>query len=395
VFAAFVVLTGPSVVSVSAQEGFVSLFNGKDLTGWVPMGTPDAFTVKEEAIYTTGAGPYPSWLRSAKPYENFVLRFEYRTEGWYEGGVLIHAPVDGPGSGSPTHSSALGVPSALGLKIHLRHDRHEYGARSPGAMYDVAAPRRLVNLPSGQWNQCEVECNWPLLCVTLNGTLIHDINMDANDVLRYRLRRGFLGVQNIGCRAYFRNIQIRTLPDQERWTNLLESGIDGFRATGKADWHIQDDTLTGKGPDGQATTKQQFEGPFELQVWVKTIVNGNGGVLFNCGGQGGDPKRDTSRLGTPVEVQCFNAPDSTNPTGSLYGIAPARRVVSRDEEWFLLQIFSEGSKAMVLVNGEKVCATNGLKPPYRGGIGFQQHTPGATIQYRGARLKPWPQGFLK
>ncbi len=369
VFAAWVVLCVLPAMGLSAPEGFASLFNGKDLTGWVPVGTPDAFIVKEQAIYTTGAGPYPSWLRSEKQYENFVLRFEYRTEGWYEGGVLIHAPLDGPGS-------------RLGFKIHLRHDRHEYGARSPGALYDVAAPRRLVNLPSGQWNRCEVECNWPLLRVTLNGTLIHDINMDANDVLKYRLRRGFLGLQNIGCRACFRNIQIHPLPDQEHWTSLLEPGVEGFRRSGKADWQIQDDTLTGKGPDGQATTKQQFEGPFELQVWVKTIVDGNGGVLFHCGEQG-------------VEVQCFNAPDSTNPTGSLYGIAPAQRVVSKDEDWYLLQIFGDGPKAMVLVNGEKVCTTNQLKPPYQGGIGFQQHTPGATIHYRGARLKPWPQGFLK
>jgi hypothetical protein len=382
VLAALVVLGSLPIGSVSAQEGFTSLFNGKDLTGWVPVGTPEAFTVKNEAIYTTGAGPYPSWLRSEKQYENFVLRFEYQTQGWYEGGVLIHAPLDGPGS-------------QLGFKIHLRHDRHEYGARSPGAIYDVATARTLVNLPSGQWNRCEIECNWPRLRVTLNGTLIHDIGMDANDVLKYQLRRGFLGIQNIGCQAYFRNIQIRPLPDQERWTSLLESGMNGFRVRGEADWQIQNDTLIGKGPDGQATTKQQFESPFELQVWVKTIVNGNGGVLFHCGTQGGDPKRDTSRLGTPVEVQCFNAPDSTNPTGSLYEIAPAQRVVSKDEEWFLLQIFGDGPKAMVLVNGEKVCATNKLKPPYRGGIGFQQHTPGAVIQYRGARIKAWPGGFLK
>ncbi len=368
-FAALVVLCVLPAVGGSAPEGFASLFNGKDLTGWVPVGTPEAFTVKEQTLYTTGAGPYPSWLRSEKPYENFVLRFEYRTEGWYEGGVLIHAPLDGPGS-------------RLGFKIHLRHDQHEYGTRSPGALYDVAAPRRLVNLPSGQWNRCEVECNWPLLRVTLNDTLIHDINMDANDVLKYRLREGFLGLQNIGCRAYFRNIQIRPLPDQEHWTGLLEPGMEGFRLIGKTDWQIQDDTLTGKGPDGQAITKREFEGPFELQVWVKTIVDGNGGVLFYCGTPG-------------VEVQCFSVPDSTNPTGSLYGIAPAQRVVSKDEEWYLLQIFGEGPKALVLVNGEKVCATNKLQPPYQGGIGFQQHTPGAIIHYRGARIKARPAGFLK
>jgi hypothetical protein len=264
VFTILVVLCSLPALSVLAQEGFTSLFNGKDLTGWVPVGTPEAFTVKEQAIYTTGAGPYPSWLRSEKPYENFVLRFEYQTQGWYEGGVLLHAPLEGPGSGSPTHNSALGVPSKLGFKIHLRHDRDDYGARSPGAIYDVAAPRRLINFPSGQWNRCEVECNWPLLRITLNETLLHDINMDANDVLKYRLRRGFLGIQNIGCRAYFRNIQIRPLPDQEHWTRLLESGMEGFRLGGKADWQIRDDTLTGTGPDGQATTKQQFEGPFEL-----------------------------------------------------------------------------------------------------------------------------------
>jgi hypothetical protein len=369
VFMALVVLGSLAAGSVSAQEGFTSLFNGKDLTGWVPVGTPEAFIVKDGAIYTTGAGPYPSWLRSEKQYENFILRFEYQTQGWYEGGVLFHAPPDGPGS-------------RIGFKIHLRHDRDDYGTRSPGAIYDVAAPRSLVNLPSGQWNRYEVECDWPRLRVTLNGTLIHDINMDANDVLRYRLRKGFLGIQNIGCRAYFRNIQIRPLPDREHWTSLLQSGMEGFRLTGKADWQIQDDTLTGKGPDGQATTKQQFEGPFELQVWVKTIVDGNGGVLFHCGRSG-------------VEVQCFSVPDSTNPTGSLYNVAPARRVVSRDEEWYLLQIFGDGPKAMVLVNGEKLCATDKLKPPYGGGIGFQQHTPGAIIHYRGARIKAWPGGFLK
>ena len=107
---------------------------------------------------------------------------------------------------------------------------------------------------------------------------------------------------------------------------------------------------------------------------MKSILNGNGGVLFN-----GGPGR--------VEVQCFNAPDSTNPTGSFYGIAPAERVLSRDQEWFLLQIFNRGSTAEVLVNGEVVSHARDLKPPYRGSIGFQHHTPGGSIQYRAARLR--------
>ena len=89
-----VVFSGVQSISTAADEGFISLFNGWDLAGWTPMGQPEAFTVKDSAIYTTGAGPYPSGLRSEKAYENFVLRFEYKTEGWYEGGVLLHAPMD-------------------------------------------------------------------------------------------------------------------------------------------------------------------------------------------------------------------------------------------------------------------------------------------------------------
>src|ERR1035438_10554512 len=87
----------------------------KDLGGWVPVGTPDAFKVEKGAILSTGASPYPSWLRTEMPYENFILRLEYQTLGWYEGGILIHAPVDGPAS-------------KLGLQGHLRHDRLDYQA---------------------------------------------------------------------------------------------------------------------------------------------------------------------------------------------------------------------------------------------------------------------------
>jgi hypothetical protein len=357
----WVAFAGVPCLNAAPEAGYTSLFNGRDLTGWTPMGPPEAFTVQDNAIYTTGARPYPSWLRSTTAYENFVLRFEYQTEGWYEGGVLWHAPPEGPGS-------------KLGFKIHLRHDRKAYGMRSPGAIYDAAAPMSIANLPSGQWNQCEIECLWPRLRVTLNGERIHDIAMDREEAFKNKLRRGFVGIQNLGCRASFRNIRIRVLPDQEQWTSLFAGGMEGLVTQGHSQWRIQDDVLTGQGDDGAAFTREAFADPFELQVWVKTAVNGNGGVLFHAG-----PGR--------VEVQCFNAPDSTNPTGSLYGIVPAGRVLSRDQEWFLLQIFSHGPQARVRVNGEEVSATDALKPPYRGPIGFQQHTPGGTIHYRGARIK--------
>ena len=88
----WIALQATCYLSAVADEDFTPLFNGKDLQGWVAVGPTDAFVVRDSAIFSTGAGPYPSWLRTEQAYENFVLRFEYQTEGWYEGGFLLHAP---------------------------------------------------------------------------------------------------------------------------------------------------------------------------------------------------------------------------------------------------------------------------------------------------------------
>ena len=87
-----------------------------------------------------------------------------------------------------------------------------------------------------------------------------------------------------------------------------------------------------------------------------------------------------------VEVQCFNAPDSTNPTGSFYGIAPAERVLSRDQEWFLLQIFNRGSTAEVLVNGEAVSHARDLNLRIGAALVFNIIRQGAAYSIDWSRL---------
>jgi len=67
VLAVFVILCGSVGGSASAEDNYITLFNGKDLSGWVPVGTPHAFTVKENSIYSTGAGPYPSLAGGTGP----------------------------------------------------------------------------------------------------------------------------------------------------------------------------------------------------------------------------------------------------------------------------------------------------------------------------------------
>src|ERR1035437_4458677 len=83
-FLSFLLLCALAVRPASAQDGFTPLLTGRVLDGWVPFGRPAAFKVEKGAILSTGASPYPSWLRTEMPYENFILRIEYQTLGWYE-----------------------------------------------------------------------------------------------------------------------------------------------------------------------------------------------------------------------------------------------------------------------------------------------------------------------
>src|ERR1700722_13924847 len=58
------------------DDGFVPMFNGKDLTGWVNVNcAPGTFYVKDGEIITTGKPT--GYLRTDKQYENFIAEFDW------------------------------------------------------------------------------------------------------------------------------------------------------------------------------------------------------------------------------------------------------------------------------------------------------------------------------
>src|SRR5207237_10714464 len=58
------------------QDGFVPMFNGKDLSGWQYVNTPtETFFVRDDMIVTTGKPT--GYLRTARKYENFIAEFDW------------------------------------------------------------------------------------------------------------------------------------------------------------------------------------------------------------------------------------------------------------------------------------------------------------------------------
>ena len=76
-FGLAIVLSSAGPRPLRADDDFRPLFNGKDLTGWVPVNVvPETFTARDGLIVSTGKPT--GVLRTDRPYENFVLELEWR-----------------------------------------------------------------------------------------------------------------------------------------------------------------------------------------------------------------------------------------------------------------------------------------------------------------------------
>lgn len=86
----------PLFLQAQAEDGFSSLFDGKSLKGWtIQEGPETAFYVDDGAIVVHESCGFPTWLRSAKQYENFDFRGEFYIKGWMDSGIYLHAPEHG------------------------------------------------------------------------------------------------------------------------------------------------------------------------------------------------------------------------------------------------------------------------------------------------------------
>jgi hypothetical protein len=185
-------------------EGWISLFDGRSLDGWTTLRSDWASWAVEDGAITCRGSRLGAWLRTRRRFSSFVLRLEYRISERGNSGVFVRAPLDGRAS-------------RFGLEIQImgRHVEPLDDQMTTGAIYASLAPREDASRPPGQWNDLEVICRGPALIVRVNGHVVQDVDLDADDVLRDRLREGVIGLQDHGDRVWFRNIRIRELKPTE------------------------------------------------------------------------------------------------------------------------------------------------------------------------------------
>jgi hypothetical protein len=346
------------------ESGFTALFDGKSLDGWSVRDGPEAaFYVNDGAIVVHESAGYPTWLRSARQYENLDFRGEFFVKGWCNSGIYLHAPEHGRNMW-------------CGAKINIFHEVDAKPApESMGSIFPLVPPLKVNVKTQGEWNTFRIVMDWPRLRVWTNGEPIQDLDMETVPELRHRLRSGYLGLESLSYPIRFRKLRVRELPSTVTWTPLYEGPSDF------AKWHVSEgkpvfEALGGvlhSDGVGHFATLDKFR-DFELQMYVRHAWHHNGGVLFRTAGQG-------SR-GRHYEIQLHDVEGAHYPTGSLYSIHRGLYPRIEPGQWWLLQLRVKDAGCLVRINGETVTQYDRLDNLDEGPIELQAHDAGRWTEYK-------------
>lgn len=193
------------------EEGFLNLFDGKSLKGWV--GNTNSYLVNDGMIVIEPKGGGGGNLYTEKEYGNFILRFEFQLTPGANNGLGIHAPLDGDAAyvGKEFQILDNDAEKYAGLRDYQYH----------GSLYGVMPAKRGFLRPIGEWNRQEVRVQHPYVTVILNGKVILEGNyleasqsgtLDKKEHPGLQRSRGHIGFLGHGDVVRFRNILIKELP---------------------------------------------------------------------------------------------------------------------------------------------------------------------------------------
>jgi hypothetical protein len=175
-------------------EGFVSLFNGKDLTGWkVPAGDNGHWKVVDGVIDydAQSEAQGDKSLPSEREFGDYVLRLEWRIKEtpYVNNQVRIIMPDGSHKKGPDGQDVRISVPDS-DSGVYMRGfgkaqvniwcwpvgSGEVYGYRMdqkmPAAVRAGVTPRVLADKNVGEWNAFEITMRGDRLTVVLNGTTV-------------------------------------------------------------------------------------------------------------------------------------------------------------------------------------------------------------------------------
>ena len=147
----------------SPDEGFVPLFNGKDLDGWVVMGKESGWRAKDGVIRSEGATD-GGWLRTRKKYSDFIFKVDWKVSEGGNAGVYIKAAQEGK-------------PWLTGYEIQISNAPRN-NLHCTGALYEYVAVNPRPDESPDIWHTFEIHCVGTRIKIIADGVNIVDVDED-------------------------------------------------------------------------------------------------------------------------------------------------------------------------------------------------------------------------
>lgn len=231
--------------TVSAEEQFVELFNGKDLSGWVQHGGKAEYTIEGDTIVGTSVPDTPnSFLCTERLYSNFVLEIDFKVDTPLNSGVQIRSNVyDEPrevvtkASNGEVRKRKVAAGRVHGYQVEIDPSDRAWS----GGIYDEGRRGWLNNLEGEKnrpareafkkddWNHFRVEAVGDSIKTWINGVPAADLKDDMTPT-------GFIALQvhgvgkdqsKVGKQIRWKNIRVKEVKQTQEKPYVEYKGGEG------------------------------------------------------------------------------------------------------------------------------------------------------------------------
>jgi hypothetical protein len=209
--------TGDNELSEKEKaDGWILLFDGKTLDGWMTSGgKPSRTPVEDGCINPHKCGHY--MMVHKKQWGDFVLTCDFKINKGCNSGLFIRTSSLKPRPGKDVGFN--------GIEVAI-DDTQGAGYHDTGALYDLVKPSKAMRKPTGEWNHIVVTCDKNVIEVEFNSEKVTRMDLDQwtkpnerpdgtkhkfNIAYKEHPRKGYIGLQDHGSPCWFKNIKIKPL----------------------------------------------------------------------------------------------------------------------------------------------------------------------------------------
>lgn len=184
--------------AMAGEKGSKSIFNGKNLDGWIIHGTEKWYVENGLLVCESGPDKEYGYLSTEKDYYNFELELEFLQEANGNSGVFFRSTFEGT--------------KVSGWQVEVAPPNHDTGGiyESYGRGWLVQIPDEKENiLKMGQWNKMKIRAVDGNITTWLNGQQMVDINDE-----KIAAGKGAIALQihsGGGIKVKWRNLKIKEL----------------------------------------------------------------------------------------------------------------------------------------------------------------------------------------